>query len=180
MMHVHLVTISSYWRTHRFDLLDRQLGHDHWTTARLLHLSRGLLTDAQLDQPFDVGHRTLRDTFEHMIFSVEVWAATMADQPIDALSDDHSLAALTERHERSYATFATVARRVRDEQRLEDTFVDPWSDAVTRRTFGGTVIHVILHNAQHRGEALHILQRLGVTTLPEGDPLEWEHETQGI
>ncbi len=36
------------------DLLDRLLAHDHWATARLLDLSRGL-TDAQLDQPFDIG-----------------------------------------------------------------------------------------------------------------------------
>jgi hypothetical protein len=43
------------------DLLDRMLGHDQWTTARVLGLSRDL-TNAQLDQPFDVGHGTLRET----------------------------------------------------------------------------------------------------------------------
>ncbi len=43
------------------DLLDRLLGHDHWTTERLLTLSQGL-TDAQLDQAFDIGHRTVRAT----------------------------------------------------------------------------------------------------------------------
>ena len=48
------------------DLLDRLLEHDHWATAQLLDLSRHL-SDAQLDQEFDIGHRTLRDTFEHMI-----------------------------------------------------------------------------------------------------------------
>jgi len=161
------------------DLLDRLLAHDQWTTARLLDLSRDL-TDARLDQPFDVGHRILRETFEHMIVSVEVWAAAMAEQPVDAPPADRSLAALIERHERSSTTFATVARRVRDEQRLDDTFLDPWTQAATRRTFGGTVIHVILHDAQHRSEALHILERLGVPDLPEGDPLEWEDQTRGI
>ena len=65
------------------DLLDRLLGHDHWATAQLLVLSQGL-TDAQLDQPFDIGHRTLRDTFEHMIFNVEAWTAVMAGQPVDS------------------------------------------------------------------------------------------------
>src|SRR6266508_3569844 len=117
----------------------------------VLELSRGL-TDVQLDQPFDVGHVTLRATFEHMIFNVEIWAESMAEQLVDVQRDDRSRAALVERHERSYATFATVARRVRDEQRLEDTFVDPWTQSATRRTFGGTIIHVILHNTQHRSE----------------------------
>ena len=101
----------------------------------------------------------------------------MAERPADAQPDDRSLAALIDRHERSSAAFATVARRVRDEQRLNDTFLDPWTGSTTRRTFGGAIVHVVLHNTQHRGEALHILERLGVPDLPEGDPLEWEDET---
>src|SRR5689334_10225121 len=105
------------------DLLDRLLGHDRWTTARLIDLSDGL-TDAQLDHDFDIGQRTLRDTFEHMIFNVEAWTASMLGQPIDRSRGDRSLAALRDRHERAYATFAAFARRTRDEQRLDDTFVD--------------------------------------------------------
>ncbi len=155
------------------DLLDRLLGHDHWATAGLLDLSRDL-TDEQLDQPFDVGHRTLRETFEHMIVAVEFWTALMAERPIDAPRDDHSLVALVERHERFYATFAIFARRLRDEQRLDDTFVDQYA---ARKTFGGTIIHVVLHNAEHRTEALHILERLGVPDLPEVDHGLWDYQT---
>ena len=44
------------------DLLDRLLKHDRWATDQLLEVSRGL-SDAQLDQAFDIGHRTLRETF---------------------------------------------------------------------------------------------------------------------
>jgi uncharacterized damage-inducible protein DinB len=157
------------------DLLDRLLGHDRWTTARLIDISSGL-TDAQLDQEFDIGQRTLRETFVHMIFNVEAWTASMLGQPIDRSRNDRSLAALRDRHERAYATFADFARRMRDERRLDDTFVD---HADWRNSFGGAIAHVILHNAQHRGEALHILQRLGAPDLPEGDPLEWEYETRG-
>lgn len=154
------------------DLLDRLLGHDRWTTARLLELSRGL-DEAQLDQPFDIGHRTLRATFDHMIFNVEAWTAEMDGRPIERSRDARSLAALADRHERSCAAFAAFARRVRDEGRLDDTFVD---EAGMRWTLGGAIAHVVLHDAQHRGEVLHILRRLGVPDLPEGDPLEWEHE----
>ncbi len=151
-------------------LLDRLLGHDHWATARLLDLSRGL-TDAQLDQPFDIGHRTLRATFEQMIFNVEFWTASMAEQPVDAQREDRSLAALVDRHERSYATFATFTRRVRDDQHLDDTFVDHFGG---RMTFGGAIIHVVLHDAEHRTEVLHILERLGVPNLPEVDHGLWD------
>ncbi len=157
------------------DLLDRLLDHDHWATARLLDLSRGL-TDAQLDQPFDVGHRTLGATFEHMIFNVEFWTALMAERPVDVQRDARSMAVLIERHERSYATFATLSRQRRDEQRLDDTFVDHFGE---RLSFGGAIIHVVLHNAEHRTEALHILERLGVPDVPEVDHALWEHVTQG-
>jgi uncharacterized damage-inducible protein DinB len=160
------------------DLLDRLLGHDHWTTVRFLELSRGL-TDAQLDQPFDLGHWTVRATFEHMSGCVEFWMGSMAGQPLDAQPDSRSLAALLDRHERSYGNFAAFARQIRDEQRLDDTFPDPDDDA-TRLTFGSTIIHVILHNAQHRSEALHMFERLGVPGLREGNPLEWELAPRGL
>jgi uncharacterized damage-inducible protein DinB len=153
------------------DLLDRLLGHDHWATAQLLNLSRGL-TDEQLDQPFDIGHQTLRATFEHMIFNVEAWTGQMAGQPVEAQHAARSLSALIDRHERSYAAFAALARRVRDEQRLAGTFVDSFSEPMT---FGGAIVHVILHDAEHRGEALHILARLEVPDLPEVDHGLWDH-----
>ncbi|MBA2754394.1 MAG: DinB family protein [Chloroflexia bacterium] len=157
------------------DLLDRMLGHDQWASARLLDLSRGL-TDARMDQPFDVGHRTLRATFEHMISSVAFWTAMMAGQRVDVQPDDHLLAALIDRHKFSHAAFAAFARGVRDERRLDDTFVDHIGG---RMTLGGGIIHVVLHDAEHRDEALHILRRLGVSDLPEVDHAIWDLTARG-
>ena len=159
------------------DLLDLMLDHDRWATAELLAASQGL-TDAHLDQAFDVGHRTLRETFGHMIFNVPFWTALLAGQPPDGehsaedQPDDRSLAALSDQHERSYAAFATVARRLRDEQRLAETFLDHYA---VRKSFGGTILMVVEHNVEHRGEALHILQRLGVPDLPEVDLGVWDY-----
>lgn len=158
------------------DLLDRMLGHDEWTTTQLLKLSSNL-TDEQLDREFDVGHRTLRTTFDHMIYNVAVWTGLMAGQPADVDRSDKSVPALMDRHERSYAEFASLARQLQDEQRLDDTYIDHFDYP---QSFGGTIVHVIWHNAVHRSEVLHILQRLGVPDLPEGDPQEWEHLTGKI
>jgi uncharacterized damage-inducible protein DinB len=154
------------------DLLDRMLGHDHWATNQLFDVSRGL-TDAQLDQEFDIGHRTLRDTFEHIIFNIGFWTALMTAQSVDKQRDDRSLAALINRHERAYETFATLARQFRDERRLDDTFIDHYD---ARKSFGGTILHVVLHDADHRTEALHILERLEVPDLPEVDHGLWDYE----
>jgi uncharacterized damage-inducible protein DinB len=154
------------------DLLDRLLEHDRWATAQLLDRSRNL-SDAQLDQEFDIGHRTLRETFAHIIVNIAFWTSLMTEQPVDKQRDERSLAALIDRHERFYATFATLARQFRDEQRLDETFIDHYD---ARKSFGGTILHVVLHNAEHRTEALHILERLGVPDLPEVDHGLWDYE----
>jgi uncharacterized damage-inducible protein DinB len=158
------------------DLLDRFLGHDRWTTRRWLSLSRGL-TDEQLDQEFDIGHRTLRATFDHMIFNVGVWTALMNGQTIDDERDASSVDALLERHERVYDAFEETTRRLIAEGRLDDTFIDHYDFP---QSYGATIVNVIWHNGMHRSEALHIFHRLGVPDLPEGDPQEWEHLTDQI
>jgi uncharacterized damage-inducible protein DinB len=136
-------------------------------------LSRGL-TGAQLDQSFDIGHRTLRETLGHMIFNVEFWTSVMTGQPDQAVKGERTLA---EWHERSFAVFSTFARRIRDEDRLDETFVDHFGG---RMTFGGAIVHVVLHNAEHRTEALHILGRLGIPDLPEIDHGLWDFKSRGF
>lgn len=154
------------------DLLDRMLGHDRWATTMFLEKSREL-SDAQLDQPFDIGQGTLRETFDHMIYVVDSWTRQMAGEPAPPPREGRpSIAELIERHERNSAFFADVSRRVHDEQRLGETFTDAFGYP---QTLGGTIVHVTLHNAQHRAEARHILERLGVEGLWDGDPQEWEY-----
>ena len=160
----------------KVDLLDRLLGYDAWATNQFLELSRGL-SEAQLDQPFDIGLQTLRTTFEHPIFNIEAWTAMMAGQPLAVSRHDHSLTVLIDRHDRAAATFATFARQAQSAQRLDAVFVD---DAGSRQTLGGTIVHVLAHNVEHRSEARHILARLGVADLPDVYPQEWEHAIQAV
>ena len=63
------------------DLLDRLIGHDAWTTRQLLLRCRHL-ADEQLNQEFDIGHRTVRATFTHIIRNVEVWTQLMAGRHV--------------------------------------------------------------------------------------------------
>ena len=62
------------------DLLDRMVGHDRWATTLFLEKSRQL-SDAQLDQQFDIGQGSLRETFDHMISVVDSWTRQMIGQP---------------------------------------------------------------------------------------------------
>ncbi len=161
------------------DVLDRLLDHDRWATDLLLDLSRNL-TDAQLDEPFDIGHRTLRATFAHMIHNVGSWTAGISSQkdyppPVD----DSSVEALIERHNETFDAFAAFTRQIRDAGRMDDTFEFPSGGSMT---YGGAILHVILHDEDHRTEALHILQRLRGPDLPEieVDHGLWDFKRRGL
>ena len=158
------------------DQIERMLGHDRWTTERLLSISCSL-SDAQLDQEFDAGHRTLRKTFDHMLLATEVWTGLMVGDPVPWRPRRASVDTMLARHARSYDQFAGVTRDLIVSNRLDETFVDNHG---VSQSYGATILHVIYHNVQHRSEVLHILQRLGVDDLPEGDPQEWEHRTGRI
>lgn len=156
------------------DLLDQLLDHDSWATAQLLEASRGL-SDVQIDQEFDIGHRSVRATLEHQIFNIEAWTAVMTGQPVERVPEGQSLADLTDRHQRAYAAFAALARRLRDENRLDETFPDSWGAS---QRFGAAIVHVVLHNAEHRGEILHMLTRLDIPEVPEIDHALWNLEAR--
>jgi uncharacterized damage-inducible protein DinB len=159
------------------DLLDRMLGYDGWATTQLLEKC-GTLSDAQLDQEFDIGQRTLRETLDHMIYVIDFWTGWMSGRPVEhdrtTLQYDRSLATLSDRHARYQANFAALARQIQTEQHLDDTFIDHFA---VRQSLGATIIQLLNHNAQHRSEIRHMLERLGVTGLWDYDPQEWEHVT---
>ena len=160
------------------DLLDRLLEHDRWATTRLLELCRNL-DDAQLDRPFDIGHRTLRATLDHQIPNLAVWTSLMPGEPAAPRPGPGSLDQLIAEHERDYAAFARVARQMRDEARLDETFRDHYGLPMT---YGGAILMVILHNEAHRAEIVHIFARLGVPELAEVevDHGLWDFVRRGV
>ncbi len=158
------------------DLLDRMLGYDRRTTERLLTMC-GELTDAQLDREFDIGRRGIRTTFDHMLGAMELWTGLMSGEPAAREPADASVEAMLARHAGSHDRFERVVRDVVAAGRLDETFVDHHGYP---QSYGATVLQVGWHNTLHRGEVLHMLQRLGVGGLPDGDPQEWEHLTGRI
>ena len=159
------------------DMLDRLLGHDEWTTAQLLQRCREL-TPTQFAQSFDIGHEGLKATLEHMIGNVEVWtdlmAGTIGDNGSAPAGND--IDSLIRRHKASYARFAALARQIRDADKINALWTDVLDQPPTEKTYGGAILHVITHNMHHRSEVLHMLARLGLTNLPEGDLLGWEKQ----
>ncbi len=163
------------------DLLDRLLGHDAWTTRELLLRSQNL-TDEQLDLQFDIGHRTARATFLHIIRNVEVWADLMSGQPVrrnqgDAY-DGRTIQGMIVRLDRAAADLAALARSVAQRDGWDERWVDYLDDPPKEKTYGGAIAHIITHSMHHRAQLLYMLRRLGVAGLPEGDVLSWEQQTE--
>src|SRR5262245_4967555 len=105
------------------DLLDRLVGHNAWTTHQLLFRCLDL-SDGQLDQEFDIGHRTLRATFLHIIRNMEVWPGLMAGQSVFADQQGRSVPEMIERLDRAAASLRSVARAVAERDRWDDHFID--------------------------------------------------------
>lgn len=161
------------------DLLDRLLGHDHWTTTQLLERCRELRAE-QWAQPFDLGHQTLAATFQHMIGNVRIWTDLMAARPVQHISDDPTATAetLSAQWQAVYTDFATLARGIADQGGWDATYLDVLDEPPRPKTFGGTIAHVITHNMQHRAEIIHMLTRLGLPRVLEGDVLSWEQQAR--
>ena len=159
------------------NLLDRLLGHDLATTRDLLRRCLDL-TDEQMDRQFDVGWGTLRATFRHMIGNIEVWTDLMLARPPRLAPGDGSAQGLLDRLERGYREFADFARTIEREGRLDDLWTDVLDDPPVQKSFGGAIAHVITHNMHHRAELLHIMARLGLDDLPEGDLMGWDQRAR--
>ena len=164
------------------DLLDRLLGHDAWTTRELLLRCRSL-TDEQLDRPFPIGHATLRATFDHVIWNIEVWTDLMCHRPRRSHPGPAAMtiSRFIDRLDATYEEFAAIARRMQAEDRLDDTFPDTVETPPVMKTCGGCIAHVITHSMHHRAQVLNMMRHLGMTDLIEGDVLGWEavHANKG-
>lgn len=155
------------------DLLERLLGHDQATTTAILDAC-AVAPDAQLDEPFDIGQRTLRGILAHMIRNLEIWTDLMLGRTPRIEPADTSLAALAQRHASAYAEFAAMAKAVQAADRLDVTFLDVLDRPPVAKPLGGGIAHVITHNMHHRAAVFHVARRLGLTGFPAGDLLEWE------
>jgi uncharacterized damage-inducible protein DinB len=134
------------------------------------------LPDADLDRDFDIGNRTIRRTLDHMLAAMELWTGLMAgeqrgrSEPTTTSIDD-----MLARHAEIHDRFDAVVREIAAAGRLDETFTDHHG---VPQSYGATILQVTAwHNVHHRSEVFHMLQRLGVPDLPDGDPQEWEHLT---
>ena len=154
------------------DIIDRLLAHDTWTTRQLLLACRSL-PDAALDQEFDIDHRSLRQTFVHIIRNMEVWTDLLYERPVQS-PPGNTLPELLARLDRVSQDFAELARWIVREQRADDHFLDVLDRPPRLKTFGGAIGHVLTHSMHHRAQVMFLMEKGGLKQHIEGDLLSWE------
>ena len=158
------------------ELLDRLLHHDWWTTGQLLGCCREL-TDAQLDQDFDIGHRTIRATLHHIIHNMEIWSLLMSSEPI-VRQHDGSLDALAKRLDTAGERLAKISRSIASRNGWNETWTDHLEDPPQAKAYGTSIAHVITHGMHHRAQLLYMMRQSGLKDLPEGDVFSAESARQ--
>jgi|SRR5579871_1816749 len=156
-------------------ILERLLGHDAWTTRQLLLRCREL-SGEQLDRNFDIGDRSLRVTFVHMLECMELHTDRMLARPERELAEDYSIDALLERLTLASKELAELATRVERDGIADAMWI---GGGGSMRTLGGGIAHLITHSMHHRAQALYIMEQLGLSDVIEGDALGWESVARG-
>jgi uncharacterized damage-inducible protein DinB len=164
-------------------ILERLLRHDAWTTRSLL-LSSSELADSDLDRKFDIGHRSLRRTFIHIIGNMECWCDLMTAKPQRwsqrSTKPPATIPGLIERLDIVSEQLLALSKNVEDEDREEDFFIDTLDNPPTRKPLGGGLVHLATHSMHHRAQCLYIMRKLGMKPLIEGDALSWEQNHLGL
>jgi hypothetical protein len=168
------------------DLFDRFSGNDSWHTQQLLEHARGL-TDEQLDQPLKSvveilpwreSTKTLRQLFENIIFTKEVWAAALMGTDMPNLNGtpkaDQSPSAMLRRLEKVDADLQRIFKQVGNRGEWDHTFVDALCEPAETFTFGGVFAHIMTFNAHRRLMALDAFRQVGAPVSGFGCPIEYE------
>ena len=159
------------------DILTRYLGYEFWTTRYFLARCQELCSEQWLHQ-VDVGHGTVYQTVSHLIGNLEVWTDLMYERQQRARPSPPDYVATIDdflaRYDAAVKDFSACARELAEAGRLDECYTDSLDTPPAQKTFGGTILHVLTHTTIHRSELMHLLQRLGLPDLIEGDVLSWE------
>ena len=110
---------------------------------------------------------------ERLVFTLEVWVAAMAGEPLPDVRDGE----LLPRFDRASRAFARLARSIRDRGAWDDAFVDALCEPPQSFTYGGVLSHVLAYGAVRREALAGVLRELGATVPSSGDPIEWEQRS---
>lgn len=117
---------------------------------------------------------TLRRQLDRMVWQLEMWLAAVDDEPFEFPESgrEATLTDIRRRYDLAGPRFLALAKRIGDEGRFDETFVDSSTgDKPNVYTYGGMFAHVLTFGAVRRVVVLGALDTAGISDLGSGDPL---------
>jgi AraC family transcriptional regulator len=166
------------------DVLVKMVEHHVWMIGQLIDRA-GRLDAETLDRPIEysvesIDERplTLRRQVDRLVWQLEMWLAAVDDEPFEFPESgrEELLSDIRARYDIAGPRYLALVRRLNDEGRFDETFVDSTGDRPHVFTYGGMVAHVLTFAAVRRTVAVGALDSAGITDLGAGDPLYYVAE----
>lgn len=145
----------------RKEALDDFLRYGDWANDRLLEAA-GAMTDAQLDQPFDIGMGTLRRTLIHIWAGERTWlqrwqGRTETGWPNETESEDVSH--LREKFHAVRTERDAFLSSLRPEMLAALVTYRDSKGSLFKATLSDMLMQGVVHSIHHRAQAANLLRR---------------------
>ncbi len=161
------------------NLLVKMVEHHVWLTGEMVERA-ARLSDDVLDKPIVISVEgvdddpTLRRLLSRLVGQLGMWNAVLAIRDYDWSVEKHETAdSMRRRLAIEGPTFLDHVRRVSEEGRLDETFVNAQCTPAEVYTHGGMIAHVLTFAAHRRTLVAGALIDAGITDLGAGDPRLW-------
>lgn len=154
------------------------LKYNDWADGRVL-AEAGHLSDAQLDQLFEIGLGTLRKTLKHICDGEYVWVERWqgrTETPWPPYDEKVSAAALQERFAATWQDRSSFFARISDSDLTRIVRYRDSKGSLFDASLSDMIMQGITHSLHHRAQAVNILRRLGAG-LVELDYMMWVRES---
>jgi AraC family transcriptional regulator len=179
------IRLPSRDKVSSMDLLTRMVEHHVWLTGEIL-AKASRLSEAQLDEPIELNvdddpdRPSVRRLLSRLIGQMGMWNAALANREYDWSVEEHEpLDSMRRRLAEEGPVYLAHVRRVVEEGRLDETFVDALCEPAEVFTYGGMIAHVLTFAAHRRTLAVLALDKHGITDLGWGDPMRWVAQPTG-
>lgn len=154
--------------------LSEFLKYSIWANSEILrHCEK--LTDAQLDQSFDMGLGCLRRTLIHIHAGEHVWlqrwqGRTETPWPNELVKTP--VTEITAQFAKTYEERATFLSKVTDRDLQNPITYRDSKGSLFKATLGDMIVQGVLHSAHHRAQAVNMLRRAAGAAV-ELDYMMW-------
>lgn len=160
------------------DSLPKFLRYNDWANDQLLHAAAAF-TDVQLDQPFDIGPGSMRQTLLHIWAGEDTWLKRwrgLAESPWPDQADKIPMPDLTRRFEKTLQARELFIAGLTDAALAQEITYRDSKGSLFTATLSDMLIQGATHSIHHRAQAANLVRRIG-GGLVDLDYMYWARQS---